>query len=92
MFGQNGSGHNGKDGVIDQMSGLPDREMTVSELDKEVRNSRSMLANLDFKKLDKTIFDEWSTIRDEQLKNMKESFDKNFDDMQKYVDKYLKKL
>jgi hypothetical protein len=47
------------------MSGLPDREMTVSELDKEVRNSRSMLANLDFKKLDKTIFDEWSTIRDQ---------------------------
>lgn len=66
--------------------------MTLSELNKEFDIANDKISDLIKNKLDKSIFDEWSNLRDIQLDNMKQSFDTNMENLKKQIDKYLNKI
>jgi len=57
--------------------------MTLSELNKEFDLAIEKIAELQKSKLDKSVFSEWSNLRDIQLDSMKNSYDNNLDNLKK---------
>lgn len=66
--------------------------MTLSELNKEFDLAIEKIEELQKNKLDKSVFSEWSNLRDIQLDSMKNSYDNNLDNLKKQIDKYLNKI